>query len=72
MTCYWCKQELKNFCVKTDKGMMHTWCKIAEDNPTKTDDELWDLIDPPGNPMPLPRGKPWPYPREKVKYDNNN
>ena len=65
MSCNWCGKTLSNFCVQTDEGMMHTWCKISQDNPEKSDAELWDLIDPPGNPMPLPRNKEWPAPRRK-------
>ena len=71
MICPWCKTKLSNMCIKTENGLMHTWCKIAEDNPEKTDEELWDLIDPPGNPMPLPRGKPWKAPRERVEKSLN-
>lgn len=66
MNCPWCKEELKNFCVETEEGLMHTWCKISQLNPDKSDEELWDEIDPPGNPMPLERGKPWPAPRKRI------
>lgn len=65
--CEWCKQPLKNFCVETETGHMHAWCKIAELNPDKTDQELWDIIEPDDSPWPVPKGKPWPYPRERVK-----
>lgn len=68
--CSWCKEPLKSFCVDTDDGYMHVMCKVAELNPDATDDELWDLIDPPGSPMPLVR-KPWPKPRRRVRDIEN-
>lgn len=48
---------------------MHTWCRIAQLNPGKSDQELWEIVDPPGDPMPLLKGRPWPKPKERKIVD---